>query len=87
MIKMEVEYSHWDSLIEVEIEFDARHPMVKQCIEQGLCTNTLPKIISQRMDYWSDYCETCWIHCKRKPRRELRWSMRGDECQCICMNC
>ena len=68
-------------------EFDALHPMVKECIEQGLCTNTLPIIIPQRMgDGWPDYyCETCWIHCQQQSSTELWWN-RG-EIECDCENC
>ena len=65
----------------MNIEFDALHPMVKECIEQGLCTNTLPIIIPQRMGGYSPcYCETCWIHCQQQS--SMRWSWDGMECKC-----
>ena len=57
--------------------------MVKECIEQGLCTNTLPQIIPQRVgDYWPCYCETCWIHCQQHSSEGLWWYMEGTECKC-----
>ena len=66
-------------------EFDARHPMVKECIEQGLCTNTLSTRLSQRIGgYWPYYCETCWIHCQQQSPTELQWY---DLQKCECKNC
>ena len=64
-------------------EFDARHPMVKECIEQGLCTNTLPTLLPQRMGYWPYYCETCWIHCQQRSSTRLFWDRDGIECECM----
>ena len=58
--------------------------MVKECIEKGLCTNTLPQRMPQKMgyDYPHYYCETCWIHCQQQSPTELRWHMEGMKCQC-----
>ena len=57
--------------------------MVKECVEQGLCTNTLPSILPQRMGYnWSFYCETCWIHCQQRLSTDLKWDMDGTKCKC-----
>ena len=55
--------------------------MVKECIEQGLCTNTLPQRMPQRMGGYY-YCETCWIHCQQQPSTDLRWRKEGRECDC-----
>ena len=55
--------------------------MVKECIEQGLCTNTLPQRMPQKMGYWT-YCETCWIHCQQGSSTELWWNVEGKECKC-----
>ena len=63
--------------------FDALHPMVKECIEQGLCTNTLPIIMPQRTGFgFPYYCETCWIHCQQQSSTELWWNRKGIECRC-----
>ena len=62
--------------------------MVKECIEQGLCTNTLPQRIPQRVSdvgdgdwMFNEYCETCWIHCQQRSKK-LWWHMEGIECKC-----
>ena len=55
--------------------------MEKECIEQGLCTNTLPRIMPQRMGDWS-ICETCWIHCQQESPTDLCWDREGIECEC-----
>jgi hypothetical protein len=55
-------------------DFDPRHPIVKECIEQKrLCTNTLSRAMPQRMGgYYVYYCETCWNYCKHRPSINLR---------------
>ena len=58
--------------------------MVKECVEQGLCINTLPQKIPQLFGFsdLSYYCETCWIHCQQRPPEQLRWNREGRECKC-----
>ena len=60
--------------------------MVKECIEQGLCTNTLPQILPQGIGNWL-YCETCWIHCQQRSQTELIWNTDMEGIECRCKNC
>ena len=60
--------------------------MVKECIEQGLCTNTLPQIMPQRMGGdWPWYCETCWVHCQQLSPAGMWWDR--EPMKCGCKNC
>jgi hypothetical protein len=68
-------------------QFDALHPMVKECLDKKLCTNTLPTTMPQ---YMSDsphfyYCEGCWSHNPAVnwfPKGTYMWTLSGMRCRC-----
>jgi hypothetical protein len=69
-------------------QFDPRHPIVKECNEKGVCTNTLLHKMPQRMgcDSWEYFCEYCWTHCQGQVMtndEDFHWSTFGTECGCI----
>jgi hypothetical protein len=68
-------------------EFDARHPTVKECIKNGLCTNTLPEPIPQKMyEHVTCFvCEYCHAHCGNFSMM-VDWSFVGARCGCIYCN-
>jgi hypothetical protein len=62
---------------------DVTHPIVKECIDKGLCTNTLPVPMPQNM-YWSLYCQHCLIHCKKILPERSSWTTVPKRCFCLC---
>jgi hypothetical protein len=59
--------------------------MVKERIEQGLCTNKLPQQMPQYMDKENQsYCETCWTICQLGFSNELSWNYEESETECNC---
>jgi hypothetical protein len=77
-----------------EPQTDIRHPMIKECVKEGLCrlkscfisnklgTNTLPLKMHQKMGGCIRfYCETCWTYCHNEGPGKPRWIKRA-ECEC-----
>jgi hypothetical protein len=73
----------WDIHAEFP-RFDARHPIVKDCVEKKLRTNTLPVLYPQKMgsDWTHIYCESCWLYCDYRLSDDLYWSFLGEKCNC-----
>jgi hypothetical protein len=70
-------------------EFDPRHPKVVECVDKGLCTNTLGYIMPQRMSFliFKHFCEHCSTYCRGERDGPLSWNYFGTKCSCIeCFN-
>jgi hypothetical protein len=63
-------------------QFDARHPKVRECIEKGLCTNTLPEKYMQKL-YYGFFCEHCWRHCLNTDHRGREEWFGNNRCNCL----
>jgi hypothetical protein len=73
----------WDN----EPQFDALHPVIKDYIEKGKCTNTLKNLYPQRMACAGKshrFCQPCWTKCMNNNPESLIWKKHGGKCNCKC---
>jgi hypothetical protein len=73
----------WD---EYGPQTDVGHYKLKECLEKGLCTNSIKEILPQYMCFFGTwYCKYCWMHCLDDSPGYLSFHMVGQ--RCICEKC
>jgi hypothetical protein len=67
--------------------FNARHPMIRECLEKKQCINTLgpagydlPQYIYQGSVMFT--CEHCYNYCFGSRIQKPQWAMFGGKCEC-----
>jgi hypothetical protein len=75
-------------------QFDHRHPLIKDCLQRGLCTRHLsgipqlfgmfrpPNMITVM------YCEYCFSTCQQANLEHIKWMWDDNsmwECACSCV--